>query len=120
MQHLNLGSTTTAYRVFGSGPALVLVHCWPTSGVSFRARLAELQQHDDDNVFAALLRCWRGARGLSRLDLAGAAGVSAKHISFLETGRANPRQEMVLRLASICCPHLEAEPAVAATVLPWT
>jgi len=54
----------------------------------------------DDNVFPALLRYWRGARGLSQLDLAGAAGVSAKHVSFLETGRAKPSQEMVLRLAS--------------------
>lgn len=55
---------------------------------------------DESNVFPALLRYWRGARGLSQLDLAGAASVSAKHISFLETGRANPSQEMVLRLAS--------------------
>ncbi|MGH1346441.1 MAG: helix-turn-helix domain-containing protein [Nannocystales bacterium] len=55
---------------------------------------------DRDNVFPALLRYWRGARGLSQLDLAGASGVSAKHISFLETGRANPSQEMVLRLAT--------------------
>lgn len=54
----------------------------------------------DDNVFPALLRYWRGARGLSQLDLAGASAVSAKHISFLETGRANPSQEMVLRLAT--------------------
>jgi len=54
----------------------------------------------DENVFPALLRYWRGTRGLSQLDLAGASGVSAKHISFLETGRANPSQEMVLRLAS--------------------
>ncbi|MBV1859584.1 MAG: helix-turn-helix transcriptional regulator [Nannocystaceae bacterium] len=54
----------------------------------------------DDNVFPALLRYWRGARGLSQLDLSGASGVSARHISFLETGRANPSQEMVLRLAS--------------------
>ena len=54
----------------------------------------------DDNVFPALLRYWRGARGLSQLDLAGAAGVSAKHVSFLETGRAKPSREMVLRLAS--------------------
>lgn len=53
-----------------------------------------------DNVFPALLRYWRGSRGLSQLDLGGVAGVSAKHISFLETGRANPSQEMVLRLAS--------------------
>ena len=54
----------------------------------------------DDNVFPALLRYWRGARGLSQLDLAGASGVSAKHVSFLETGRAKPSQDMVLRLAS--------------------
>ncbi len=55
---------------------------------------------EESNVFPALLRYWRGARGLSQLDLAGAASVSAKHISFLETNRANPSQEMVLRLAS--------------------
>lgn len=53
-----------------------------------------------DNVFPALLRYWRGARGLSQLDLGGVASVSAKHISFLETGRANPSQEMVLRLGT--------------------
>lgn len=45
VQHLDLGSTAMAYRVFGSGPALVLVHGWPMSGVSFRAILVELQQH---------------------------------------------------------------------------
>ena len=44
VQHLDLGSTKMAYRVFGSGPALVLVHGWPLSGVSFRALVAELQQ----------------------------------------------------------------------------
>jgi transcriptional regulator with XRE-family HTH domain len=51
-------------------------------------------------VFPALLRYWRGARGMSQLDLAGAADVSPKHISFLETGRAKPSREMVLRLAT--------------------
>ncbi|MCH9684902.1 MAG: helix-turn-helix transcriptional regulator [Deltaproteobacteria bacterium] len=53
-----------------------------------------------DSVFPALLRYWRGARGMSQLDLAGAADVSAKHISFLETGRAQPSRDMVLRLAT--------------------
>jgi transcriptional regulator with XRE-family HTH domain len=53
-----------------------------------------------DTVFPALLRYWRGARGMSQLDLAGAADVSPKHISFLETGRAKPSREMVLRLAT--------------------
>ncbi len=53
-----------------------------------------------DRVFPALLRYWRGTRGLSQLDLAGASEVSAKHISFLETGRAKPSREMILRLAT--------------------
>src|ERR1700709_728042 len=45
------------------------------------------------------LREWRQRRHLSQLDLAGAAGVSARHLSFVETGRAAPSREMVLRLA---------------------
>ena len=53
-----------------------------------------------DALFAALLKYWRGRRGLSQLDLALAADVSARHISFLETGRARPSEEMVLLLAS--------------------
>ena len=51
------------------------------------------------NLFSALLKYWRGQRGLSQLDLALDAEVSARHISFLETGRATPSREMVLRLA---------------------
>ena len=47
-----------------------------------------------------LLRDWRQRRRLSQLDLALEAGVSARHVSFLETGRSNPSREMVLRLAS--------------------
>ncbi|MEM1032991.1 MAG: helix-turn-helix transcriptional regulator [Myxococcota bacterium] len=54
----------------------------------------------DRPVFPALLRYWRHARGLSQLDLAGAADVSARHISFLETGRARPSRAMVLRLGA--------------------
>ncbi|MBB5134338.1 transcriptional regulator with XRE-family HTH domain [Thermocatellispora tengchongensis] len=46
-----------------------------------------------------LLRSWRQRRRVSQLDLAIAAGVSARHISFLETGRARPSREMVMRLA---------------------
>lgn len=51
-------------------------------------------------LFAALLKHWRGQRGLSQLDLALAADVSSRHVSFLETGRSTPTPEMVLRLAS--------------------
>jgi transcriptional regulator with XRE-family HTH domain len=46
-----------------------------------------------------LLRDWRRRRRLSQLDLALEAGVSARHVSFVETGRARPSQEMVLHLA---------------------
>ena len=46
-----------------------------------------------------LLRDWRLRRRLSQLDLALDAGVSARHLSFVETGRARPSAEMVLHLA---------------------
>lgn len=45
------------------------------------------------------LREWRQRRRLSQLALAGDADISTKHLSFLETGRARPSREMVLRLA---------------------
>jgi transcriptional regulator with XRE-family HTH domain len=46
-----------------------------------------------------LLRDWRRRRHLSQLELALDAGVSARHLSFVETGRARPSAEMVLHLA---------------------
>src|SRR5690349_572764 len=46
-----------------------------------------------------LLRHWRQRRRLSQLDLALEAGVSPRHVSFLETGRSKPSQQMVLHLA---------------------
>ncbi|MFG2312299.1 helix-turn-helix domain-containing protein [Streptomyces sp. NPDC048566] len=46
-----------------------------------------------------LLRGWRVRRRVSQLELLLRAGSSARHISFVETGRARPSQEMVLRLA---------------------
>ena len=45
------------------------------------------------------LRDWRQKRRLSQLDLALDAEISTRHLSFLETGRATPSREMVLRLA---------------------
>jgi transcriptional regulator with XRE-family HTH domain len=47
-----------------------------------------------------MLARWRKLRRLSQLDLALAAGISAKHLSFLETGRSRPSREMVLALAT--------------------
>ena len=45
-----------------------------------------------------LLREWRRRRGLSQLALAGAADVSARHLSFVETGRSRPSRALLLRL----------------------
>jgi transcriptional regulator with XRE-family HTH domain len=52
------------------------------------------------NSFGTRLRWWRTHRGLAQLDLAGAAGTTQRHVSFLESGRAQPSREMVLRLAA--------------------
>ena len=49
--------------------------------------------------FGTLMRQWRRRRHLSQLDLALAAGVSSRHVSFVETGRSEPSRAMVLRLA---------------------
>ncbi len=46
-----------------------------------------------------LLREWRMRRRMSQLDLACEADISARHLSFLETGRSSPSREMVLHLA---------------------
>ncbi|HSC60461.1 MAG TPA: helix-turn-helix transcriptional regulator [Rhizomicrobium sp.] len=45
------------------------------------------------------LRQWRQRRHLSQLDLAGDAQISARHLSFVETGRSQPSREMILHLA---------------------
>jgi transcriptional regulator with XRE-family HTH domain len=50
-----------------------------------------------------LIKTWRTRRRLSQLDLALEAGVSARHLSFVETGRSRPSEQMVLHLAE----HLE-------------
>jgi transcriptional regulator with XRE-family HTH domain len=50
--------------------------------------------------FGARLRGWRERRGLAQLDLAVAAETTQRHVSFLESGRATPSREMILRLAA--------------------
>src|SRR6185436_12306298 len=51
--------------------------------------------------FGRLLREWRTRRRVSQLDLAVEAGVSSRHVSFIETGRAQPSREMILMLARV-------------------
>lgn len=50
--------------------------------------------------FGEHLREWRNHRRMSQLDLAGESGISARHLSFLETGRSRPTEGMILRLSS--------------------
>jgi transcriptional regulator with XRE-family HTH domain len=52
-----------------------------------------------DKGVGPLLRAWREQRRVSQLELALRADSSARHISFIETGRSRPSEEMVLRLA---------------------
>jgi transcriptional regulator with XRE-family HTH domain len=46
-----------------------------------------------------LLSHWRRERRMSQLGLSHEAGVTQRHVSFIESGRANPSREMVLSLA---------------------
>jgi transcriptional regulator with XRE-family HTH domain len=60
-----------------------------------------------------LIQSWRRRRRLSQLDLAVEAGVSQRHLSFVETGRAAPSRDMVLLLAE----HLAIPPRERNTLL---
>lgn len=62
------------------------------------ARVAPLPT--EAGPFATALRRFRAARRMSQLDLALGCDVSARHLSFLESGRAQPSRDMVLRLAA--------------------
>lgn len=50
-------------------------------------------------TFGDILREWRGIRRFSQLDLSLEAATSARHVSFLESGRASPSKNMVLKLS---------------------
>lgn len=59
-----------------------------------------LSQRDAPS-FGQLIRQWRDVRKHSQLNLALEAGISQRHLSFLESGRAQPSREMVLQLAEV-------------------
>ena len=62
--------------------------------------LATLDRNGDaGRGFPLLLRTWRRKRRWSQLDLALSSGVSQRHVSFLESGRANPSRTMILNLS---------------------
>ncbi len=61
-----------------------------------------------DHGVGSLLRTWRARRRMSQLDLASAAEVSTRHLSYVETGRSRPSRELVLHLAGhLDVPHRE-------------
>ncbi len=60
-----------------------------------------ITREDRVDSFGMLLKQWRDRRKFSQLDLALSSEVSQRHISFLESGRAKPSQEMVLQLATV-------------------
>lgn len=60
---------------------------------------SDLAAGTDRAPFGLLLRQWRRRRGASQLELSLRSGVSQRHVSFLESGRARPSREMVVHLA---------------------
>lgn len=58
-------------------------------------------EHQYFSDFAAALRYWRNKRGLSQLRLSGDSGISQRHLSFLETGRAVPSRDLILKLGLV-------------------
>lgn len=55
-----------------------------------------------------LLKEWRKRRRMSQLDLAVEAEVSARHISFLETGRSRPSPDMIVHLSEVMSVPIDA------------
>jgi transcriptional regulator with XRE-family HTH domain len=61
--------------------------------------LTSLRPPSEASTFSQLLKAWRMKRRLSQLDLALESGVSQRHVSFLESGRAKPSRAMILQLS---------------------
>ena len=53
----------------------------------------------DESAFGRLLKEWRARRGFSQLDLALAARTTQRHLSFIESGRATPSRDMIMRIS---------------------
>jgi transcriptional regulator with XRE-family HTH domain len=68
--------------------------------MSMPTRAAQIPFNETTPVFGEHLRTWRHRRRLSQEELAIDADISTRHLSYVETGRANPSREMVLRLAA--------------------
>lgn len=71
----------------------------PPMSPTHAAASPHLSRPSTRDPFGMHLRHWRQHRRLSQLDLAQDAEISTRHLSYVETGRAAPSREMVLRLA---------------------
>ena len=65
-----------------------------------------------------LLREWRAARGMSQLDLAMRAGFSARHVSFIETGRTQPAGALLVLAETLEVPLRERNGCSRPAALP--
>jgi transcriptional regulator with XRE-family HTH domain len=63
-----------------------------------RTKVASMAQAQPQPEIGSLLREWRERRRMTQLALALDAGVSARHLSFVETGRSRPGRELLLRV----------------------
>src|SRR5262249_9789424 len=72
---------------------------YPRGNVQFPCVESNTGRADAGTSVGPRIRAWRQTRGLSQFELATRAGFSARHISFIETGRAQPSRETVLVLA---------------------
>ena len=66
---------------------------------AYHAAMLESIRPTAARSFGDLLRYWREHRRMSQLHLAVETEISTRHLSFIETGRAQPSREMVIRLA---------------------
>ena len=63
--------------------------------------MTSLSMADAATSVGQCIRAWRQTRGLSQFELASRAGFSVRHVSFIETGRANPSREAMLALGEV-------------------
>jgi transcriptional regulator with XRE-family HTH domain len=90
------------YRTGTNGRAMtsevMALMSWPGYGLSMASTPAFPSQGSAP-TFGALLREWRTLRRLSQLELSLQSGVSARHLSYVETGKSQPSREMIERLS---------------------
>ncbi|ANP50610.1 transcriptional regulator with XRE-family HTH domain [Streptomyces griseochromogenes] len=94
---------------------MTIVATGPTATATAPADKTGRTDRNDKGGAGPLLRAWRERRRISQLELALRADSSARHISFIETGRSRPSEEMVLRLAEhLDVPVRERNPLLVA------